>query len=345
MVSSYGDWIIQGPLGEGGQAHTFTCYKADDPAHVLRVLKRLKNRERIARFVAEVDAIKKLQSPYVVQIVAFDTEHKSPYLIMPYYSKGEMARHSLAGMSTIERLRMFMKICRGVGCAHSIGIVHRDVKPDNIFISESGDPVVGDFGICHVVDGERFTLTEEAVGPFRYMAPELEDGRLDDVSAAADVYSLGKLLYWMLTDRTLAREKHREAAFNLATQDAPSEMHLVYELLDRMIVTEPTARLSDANAVCNELNALIERVEMRAHAIGPDVPQHCLYCGKGHYRVAVDVDGANAKPMMTVQNFGFTTVGNSQWRITVCDYCGNTQLFRLDLLPDRRNPWIATRMP
>jgi serine/threonine protein kinase len=93
---------------------------------------------------------------------------------------------------------------------------------------------VGDFGLCFFEEtGERFTLLEEAVGPRWYMAPELESGRVGTVLPASDVYSLGKLLYWMLATRIFARERHRELEYDLSRDPSDFGMRLVYELLDR----------------------------------------------------------------------------------------------------------------
>ena len=83
--------------------------------------------------------------------------------------------------------------------------------------------VSGYKGICFIADdGTRITLTDEAVGARRYTAPELEDGRAEDVTAAADVYSLGKVLYWLMAGRVFDREKHRDPRFDLTKDQKKS---------------------------------------------------------------------------------------------------------------------------
>ncbi|MFI5322988.1 MAG: protein kinase [Thermodesulfobacteriota bacterium] len=117
---------------------------------------------------------------------------------------------------------MFQQICEGVAYAHTKGVIHRDLKPDNIFLrTRKGPVVVGDFGICYLEqDGKRITLTDEAVGPRNFIAPELEDGRLELISTKCDVYSLGKILYWLLSGgKIFSREKHREPQFDLKSQN------------------------------------------------------------------------------------------------------------------------------
>jgi serine/threonine protein kinase len=106
--------------------------------------------------------------------------------------------------SPIIALELFEQICKGIAYAHSQGVIHRDIKPDNIFLrTELGPAVVGDFGICFVEqDGTRLTILDEAVGPTMFIAPELEDGRLTNITNKCDTYSSGKLLYWLLSGGT-----------------------------------------------------------------------------------------------------------------------------------------------
>lgn len=108
----------------------------------------------------------------------------------------------------------FKLICAGVEHLHKAGIVHRDLKPENILMF-SGTPKISDFGICLVANENRLTSTSEAVGPRFYMAPELEDGKNLDVSPSADVYSLGKILYFIFSKgKIFSREKYNQPKFN-----------------------------------------------------------------------------------------------------------------------------------
>jgi serine/threonine protein kinase len=310
------------------------------------VLKRLKNRKRIDRFITEAHAVTKLSHKNILKIVNFDPDADRPYLVTEYCAKGELSEKLLSQLPLLPRLRMFQQICDAVAYAHSQNIVHRDLKPENIFLRDNVTPVVGDFGISHVEGGdERFTLTEEAVGPFRYMAPELEDGRTDDVKPSADVYSLGKLLYWMLSGRTFAREKHREENFNLAKNKHGSEYHLINQFLDRMIIADPAKRFTTGKEVLEQLNILIDRIEQRAHCIEINTPQPCLYCGLGFYQITDNTTPSRGNsPTGDVRSFGFTAYAGSEWLIMVCDYCGNVQIFRTDHVEKKnRNIWGKTK--
>src|SRR5207249_10587483 len=103
-----------------------------------------------------------------------------------------------------------------------------------------------------------------------------------------DVYSLGKLLYWMLEGREFAREKHRDAEFDLTKKDPTPEHFLINELLDRMVVSDPTKRFKDANELAYSLEALMERIQAGGHVMDLSAPQKCLYCAEGQYRVKAE---------------------------------------------------------
>lgn len=220
MAQKYGKWIVARSLSEGGQAVTFLAYREDDPEKRQCVLKRFKNPDRVKRYESEVAAALSLDHPNLVKYVDSDLKSAKPFMVTEYYSGGPLSRGNFDNWSTIERLQLFRAICDGVGYAHSQGIIHRDLKPDNIFLHKDGKtPVVGDFGICFISEeGTRFTLTDEAVGARRFTAPELEDGRAGQVSARSDVYSLGKILYWLFAKRVFDREKHREPQWSLTNK-------------------------------------------------------------------------------------------------------------------------------
>jgi serine/threonine protein kinase len=89
---------------------------------------------------------------------------------------------------------VLLPIVRGLEAAHGKGIFHRDCKPANILFRADGTPVLGNFGICYVDDGELVTLSDEGMGSKNFIAPEMESGGTVDVSEAVDVYSLAKVL-------------------------------------------------------------------------------------------------------------------------------------------------------
>ena len=336
MAQRYGDrWIVQKSLREGGQAHTFIVTDSRGSGEDQYVLKRLKNPKRVSRFKTEIEAIRNLSHENILRLIDFDLETDKPYLVTEFCKGGSLAECSRFWQgSPVQALKLFQEICKGVAFAHAQGVIHRDIKPDNIFLREaSGPPVVGDFGICLLEKtDERMTLTEEAVGPRLYMAPEVEDGRLDQVSPRVDCYSLGKLLYWLLSGgKMFSREKHRERVWDLKDRNEDSilgwnniYMEHVNRLLDKMIIAEPSDRF-ETSTILTLIRRVTRLVEKEYNPVDPNIRQLCTYCGEGFYRQQV-----KSNPTQ-VRNFGLNAVGSSDWRIYTCTQCGHVQAFRADL--------------
>lgn len=345
VASKYGKWTVVRPLVRGGQAHTYLVVEDGVESGEHFVLKRL-GTDRLERARAELRAIKELSHPNIVQLVDDDLEGKKPYIIMEYYAGGALSDVNIIEYPLIQRLRMFAAICCGVGHAHSHQpvITHRDLKPHNIFLrGDKVTPVVGDFGLCYVDEGERITLVgDAAVGPRMYIAPELAHGFAEDVTPRADVYSLGKVLYWMLAGRIFDRELHRHPRFDLTKDQTQPDYFFIYELLDKTIVEEPSKRLANASEVAESVEGIIHRIEARAHYIDLSTPQHCIYCGRGFYKPVVDdppePNNTFPKSYPTLGRIGFPqphgysgpTSSWPVWIILVCDFCGNVQMFRPD---------------
>ena len=191
-------------------------------------------------------------------------------------------------------LEVFRQICAGAAYAQSNGFFHRDIKPDNIYFRVDGTAVLGDFGICFADDddGKRLTLTEEVAGSRFYCAPELRDGRLKSgiPVEAADVYSLGKVLYWMLSGGTIFdREEHRQEEYKLGKHDPGNPAYeLVNQLLDSTIVQDWTKRVLGAEQLLARVEGLIQVVRAGGHAITLAVPHRCMFCAQGEYKVVLD---------------------------------------------------------
>jgi serine/threonine protein kinase len=238
----------------------------------------------------------------------------------------------------IERLRLFASICQGVGHAHENGVIHRDLKPDNIFLRQDRrTPVVGDFGICFIDDdGERVTMIDEAAGPRWFIAPELDDGRAATIKPTSDVYSLGKLLYWIVGGKKFTREKHREPEYDLTKESQDAAIMFIYDILDKTIKLDPSKRLVDAHAFANEVNLIIRRLLMNAHPINIDAQQHCTYCGIGTYNVLANKDDKKDDYKDIISRFFGSGHTLPDWLVFLCDSCGNVQLFRPELLSNEK---------
>jgi eukaryotic-like serine/threonine-protein kinase len=126
-----GRWRMKGSLSEGGQAHTFLV--TDDRAggegtYVLKRLKNTGNPQRMERFRREVDVVRRLSHPNIVNIIDFDTDHDPPYFVSNYYRGGTLAdKPDITEGDPIASLSLILEICHGLKMAHADGVIHRDL--------------------------------------------------------------------------------------------------------------------------------------------------------------------------------------------------------------------------
>ncbi len=189
-------------LGSGGMAHVYLARHVPLARPVvIKVLHRTLARESEMRerFRREAEAAARLVHPHVCAILDQGASGDVVYLVMPYYAGGSLA--DLLARSRTLSFGSAAGIGAQVACAldyaHRHGVVHRDVKPDNVLFDEDGNAVLTDFGIATARFHGRLTATGRAMGTPHYMSPEQAMGRL--VDGRSDLYAVGLLLYEMLT--------------------------------------------------------------------------------------------------------------------------------------------------
>lgn len=192
-------------LGNGGMGEVFAATDVLLDRHI--ALKRLstalaQDEPARRRFVREAKALARINDPNVVGVFDTGEDAEGPFLVMELV-EGTTLRDELRRMGKIEPRRaasIGAGIAGGLAAAHAQGVVHRDVKPSNVFLTGSDVPKVGDFGIARMERGDAtMTLTGEAFGSPPYVAPEQATG--GRVDARADLYSLGCVLFEMLAGR------------------------------------------------------------------------------------------------------------------------------------------------
>jgi len=210
-----GRYLLVQKLGEGGCG---TVYLAEQEEPVCRMvaLKVIKlgmdTRSVIARFEAERQALARMDHPNIARVLdAGATARGRPYFVMELVPGTRITRYcDEHNLPTVERLKLFIQTCYAIQHAHQKGIIHRDIKPSNILVTLlDGKPVpkVIDFGIAKATEGrltDRTLLTcaEQCVGTPAYMSPEQAENSGLDIDTRSDIYSLGVLLYELLTGRT-----------------------------------------------------------------------------------------------------------------------------------------------
>ena len=204
---SLGRYRILEQLGEGGMA---TVYKAYDTRLERDVAVKIIRQgafppdqlERILkRFEREAKALGRLAYPNIVGVIDYGDHEGAPYLVMPYLPGGTLKQRLGKPFPWQEAVRLLLPVAKALQFAHAQGILHRDVKPSNILITADGGPLLTDFGIAKLLESEEtqtLTGTGIGVGTPEYMAPEQWTGQAGPQS---DVYSLGVVLYEMLTGR------------------------------------------------------------------------------------------------------------------------------------------------
>lgn len=290
-------------------------------------LKRLLNPKRIDRFEREIEALAKIDHLHVLDIVDYDLGPKHRYFVTPYLELGSLAdARPFSSLTLGELFDLFGQICDGLIEAHRHGIVHRDIKPDNLLLASLRPPhvLIADFGLCFVRVGDRLTVDEhEVVGSRYYMAPELEDGRisLDQATPSCDIYSLGKVLYWLLSSgRIFSREKHREDDYNLVNLlQNPYLEHVNARLLDQMIVEDPSSRFRRVEDVRPEVVRVKHLVVGEYNVLSKNVTRPCKYCGLGVYYTS-----PSSAAVLTA------AAGVGSWEVLICSHCGHAEVFRLD---------------
>jgi tetratricopeptide (TPR) repeat protein/serine/threonine protein kinase/WD40 repeat protein len=221
-----GPYKLLQQIGEGGMG---TVYMAEqtEPVHrkvALKIIKDgLDSRQIIARFEAERQALALMDHPNIARVFDAGTIASGrPYFVMELVKGLPITKHSDEHhLTPRQRLELFIPVCQAVQHAHQKGIIHRDLKPSNVLVAQyDGKPVpkVIDFGVAKaagpkLTDRTLYTEFGAVVGTFEYMSPEQAELNQLDVDTRSDIYSLGVLLYELLTGTTpLERSRVKEAA-------------------------------------------------------------------------------------------------------------------------------------
>jgi serine/threonine-protein kinase len=255
-------------IGEGGFAVTWRAWDTRlERAVALKLLRpQYASDERfVVRFVREARAAASVSHPNVVRLYDFGQESRSVYLAMQYVqgqTLRDLMRRFPGGMPERDAIGLIAPVLRGLSAIHAAGIIHRDVKPDNVLLDLDGDVLITDFGIALLTDSTRLTAADTTFGTAAYMAPE--QGRGEAVSATTDLYATGVMLYEMLTGR-LPFTAENPVAMMMAHQDQsppkPSQIApgnsispAVEAAVMRALAKQPGDRFQNASAFLDALS-------------------------------------------------------------------------------------------
>ena len=199
-----GRYEIHDLIGVGGMAYVYRAYdRVEDRWVAIKILKEefSNNSEFLRRFRNESRAIAMLSHPNTVRVFDVSFGDQIQYIVMEYID-GITLKQYIEQEGAIrwnEAVHFTAQILAALELAHSKGIIHRDIKPQNIMLLQNGTIKVADFGIARFLQSETTTMTDKAIGSVHYIAPEQARG--DYITDKADIYSVGVMLYEMLTGR------------------------------------------------------------------------------------------------------------------------------------------------
>ncbi len=237
-------------IGRGGTSTVYLGLPMQGGApHALKVLDIIDNEALVQRFIEEHALIAQLRHPNVVRIYGQEFTAAHAYIAMEYVSGGDLRSLIAAGVRPSNALRILAQIAAGLAAIHEAGILHMDLKPDNVMLREDGSLAIADFGIAQTKDkAARGSQDDEAFGTPQYVSPEHALNKPTD--ARSDLYSLGVLLYEMLVGRKPfsddLSQRTNEFSDRGRPPQLPQRLSTLQPLVDVLLAHEPSDRLGSA---------------------------------------------------------------------------------------------------
>src|SRR5512134_276855 len=250
-------------LGRGGMA---IVYRARETALGREVAIKVLpfslafDQEFVERFEREARTAAQLEHPNIIPIYRVGKAGQVPYFVMKFLRGGSLAGKLGAGkrVPAPEVRRMLVEAGKALGFAAKRGVVHRDIKPDNIMYDDEGNSVVTDFGIAKAMSGRRLTGTGMSIGTPHYMSPE--QARAQPIDGRSDIYALGIVAYEALAGRVpfdgedsfAIGYKHITGPLPEAVRTGPDERRL-FDVIRRMTEKDPARRFQSAEELIDAL--------------------------------------------------------------------------------------------
>ncbi|MBA4385655.1 MAG: hypothetical protein C0410_13030 [Anaerolinea sp.] len=281
---STGRYHILEPLGRGGMA---VVYKAYDTSLDIDIAIKFIRTERLSpelaekslkRFKTEAQKTARLTHPNIIPVTDYGDFNGIPFLVMRYIEGGKTLK-SLLGkpIPWKEAVKIILPIADALSYAHKNQIIHRDVKPANILITQYGIPMLSDFGIAKVIEENEtmdgLTTAGMAIGTPEYMAPEQWEGK--KIDGRADIYALGVVLYELITGRPPFKADTVPATMVQVLRDplprpkqfCPDLPNLVEKVLFKALAKNPENRFSDMESFIAAMQAVLENSQISFAAI------------------------------------------------------------------------------
>ena len=280
-----GHYEILEEIGRGGMGVIYRARQQHSRriVAVKRILAhQVDSHDTLVRFRREAEAVASLDHPNIVPIhEVSESEEGLPFFSMKYATGGSLRTTASAlRANPRECVRLMTKVARAIAYAHGKGVLHRDLQPGNILLDENGEPMVSDFGLAKWLnETSDLTRTLETLGTPGYIAPEQAERRAADLTSAADVYSLGAILFYLLTGRPpFVGANVLVVIHQAAVTPAPRLRSLVPSLdrdletiIGRCLEREPQTRYRTAGELAVDLERWLEGRPIMARRVSPPV--------------------------------------------------------------------------
>lgn len=280
VLSVFGDYELLEKIAHGGMG---VVYRARQKRlNRIVALKMIRESEwadepQIQRFLAEARAAARLEHTGIVPIFEVGDHNGQHYYSMAFIDGGSLAaRIRERPLRPREAVTIVEQVTRAVAHAHQHGVIHRDLKPANILLDRDGHPKVTDFGLARHVSDSHITIPGQILGTPSYMSPEQAAGRTEVIGPAADIYSLGALLYTALTGRppfqaataleTMQQVQHQEpVAPRQLNAAVPRDLETICL---KCLQKESARRYSSAEALADDLHRFLAGEPIHARPVG-----------------------------------------------------------------------------
>lgn len=268
-----GPYVVLELLGSGGMGNVYLCRRADSPeVAAVKVLPPTMARLEgfRLRFSREIEALERLSNPHIVQLLDSGEDQGTFYYAMEYVP-GETLSQRLKRDRRLpwrEVIDIAQQLCVALKAAHDAGVIHRDLKPSNVLLKNDGVVKLTDFGIAQLFAADKLTLTGGVVGTAEYMSPEQAQGQR--ATKRSDLYSLGAVLYVMLTGRPPFTgptsvdilQKQRFGQFDLPGRYVPEIPSWLDTVVAQLLEKEPERRIPDAYVLSKRLQEVVQKVDL-----------------------------------------------------------------------------------
>ena len=290
----FGDYELLEVVAHGGMGVVYKArHRALNRIVALKMIRagEFASEAESKRFRAEAEAAAHLDHPNIVPIYEVGEQDGQQFFSMKFLEGGTLTRHVEAGgrktgdgsggQSTSRYppekcASLLAKLARAVHYAHQRGVLHRDLKPGNVLLDSQEEPYVTDFGLAKRLESTlELTLSGAVLGTPGYMAPEQAAGRSREITTAADIYSLGAILYELLTGQPPFRADTPLATMRLVLEEEPVRPAKLNPLVERDLETiclkclakQPAARFASADELAEEFGRYLRHEPIRASRI------------------------------------------------------------------------------